>query len=342
MSKLDLPDIIDQHATTDQIHALLKLYKEEYKDDIRLTGSKSELIGNLLSAMDKRIISFDKIFQLVQDSEEYGNQYIYLFKSSSNPSVDYNNGESIKRSMINSSEYSKFPKVTLIPPSIQWADFRYPNRGVENSWLAKLYDVKEKEFKSDESYDSNTGRRIITYETKTSRVTYIIYWNGNDHLEYRISRTIFDSSKGLSNSLLTINSKISDGVDINRDFIKIDLSKTIQKFLTLTESNESIYVLLSAKLKDSEDGIATFKTYSDHRGDLLSESSRKNAIKAYLDNNGEGKGVVVRFLAEGSNGDLSRDLNVVLGRDDVNQIIIPAKINPKDYNYVRRKIKDFS
>ncbi|CAM1360702.1 hypothetical protein TPENAI_20046 [Tenacibaculum litopenaei] len=343
MTKKSLALLLNELCTTDQLHTLLKGYKEEHKKDIKLSGSKSDLIENTLSGMEKEIIPFEKVFKLIQDSEEYGSQYIYLYKVL-NPSLIsfYNAGEKIKEKILNGVDFSKFPKTTLIPSELEWVDFRVPNRGVNNSWLGKLYDKKEKEVKEKDFIDPSSGKRTVVYKTDITRVIYQVYWDGKETLEYKVSRTAYDSSMSLRESLMKIQRKVKSTVDSAKHFRKVNLTETINKFLLSYKEHKEIYCLLSTQLKDSHEGTATIRIFNEDIGDLFSDTSRKSAIEAYMNNSGNGTGIVVRFLKAGSKGELERDINVILGRDDINQIIIQPKISPKEYRYVRRKIKEFS
>lgn len=342
MSKKTLPLLLDELCTTNQIHALLKIYKQNNKDVIKLSGNKSDLIDNLLNALSLKIIPIEKVYILIQDSEEYGNQYIYLYKTQ-HPQFNniYNNGDSIKSNILGTNNNITFPKMTLIPAKIEWADFRNPNRGVENSWLIKVYDKKEKEIKEKDFIDQNTGKRTVVYGNETFRIIYLMNWDGKGLLEYRISRTVYDSTKSIKGSLLKVQRKIKQGIDANH-FLKVNLTKTVNKFLLSYTSHKEEYCLLSTQLKDTQEGTATIRIFDQDNGDLFSETSRKSAIEAYMNNQGSGTGIVVRFLAKGSKGELERDINVIIGRDDINQIIIQSQITPKEYKYVRRKIKEFS
>ncbi|TQO38970.1 hypothetical protein GQ41_3638 [Arenibacter algicola] len=341
--KTNLSKIIEDQVLSDDIHSLLKSYKEDNKEDIKLSGNKSDIIENLLNAVDKGIIPLIKVYELIRDSEEYGDQYIYVFDSINNTAKhSYSDGESISRKIIPRGEKSQFPKLLQIPSKLEWVDFRAPNRGVENSWLAKMYGKKTREVKIDENKSYAQGLRTVTYRTEESRLIYIVYWDGKRFLEFKISRTSFDSNKSLELSIKEIRQFIGKGVDLHNDFKYFDLTPTVNNILNNSSDNKKIYNLRSTNLIDAQNGTATLTTYGEDVPGLLADLSRKEAIDAYIAKGGSATGIVVTFLEEGSNGILSKDVNVILGRDSVNQIIIPANISPQEYNYVRRKIADFS
>ena len=337
--------ILDSQVLHDDIHELLKKFKDTNRDLIRLSGNKSDLIKNLIEAVENEIIDLQYVQALVKDSEEFGDQYIYLYKTINLEfNAHYNNGKKIADKLFPPHTVNKFPKLMQLPTKLDWVDFRFPNRGVENSWLIKLYDNKVREVKENDNFDLNSGIRTVTYKKEESRLVYIIDWDGKGELELKISRTTFDSVKSLKQSLGQIQ-KLIYGVDgvvnVPGNFTKIDLANSLNNFISNSEINKKIYTLISANLIDSQLGMASIRAYDDHgESDLLSENSRKGVIEAYINGNGKAVGVVIKFLAEGSNGALKNDVNIVIGRDDINQIIIPAKIKPQEYKYVRRKIAE--
>ncbi|MGQ7944151.1 hypothetical protein [Flavobacterium sp. WC2509] len=340
-------ELLNSQVLKEDIHELLKTYKDAHKDDITLSGNKLDNVNNLLDAVEKNIIPATDLQILIKDSEEFGDQYIYLYEPINKTiSQKYNDGNSIIDSIVSQSIKLGFPKLTIKPTKFEWADFRSPYRGVKNTWLLKMYDRKVREIKIDDKYDISKGQRVVTFERTESRLIYLIEWTESEQLEIKISRTSFDSAKSLNESIKLIRNKIyngGQGINPETEIKYVDLTDCVNNILKKSEDNEKIYKLISVTLIDSQFGRASIRAFDDQgQSDLLSEGSRKQAIEAYLNGNGKADGVVVRFLADGSNGELKSDINVIIGRDGINQIIIPAKIKPQEYKYVRRKIAEFS
>jgi len=340
-------DLLNSQVLKDDIHELLKKFKDLHKDDITLSGNKLDNINNLLDAVTKKIVPITDVQILIKDSEEFGDQYIFLYEPlNKNIVKSYNDGSSIIDSIVQPSIKSSFPKLTSKPTKFEWADFRFPYRGSKNSWLLKMYDRKVREVKIDEKYDISTSQRVVTYERTESRLIYLVEWNELEQLEIKISRTSFDSAKSLNESLKLIRNKIYNnghGIDSHSDIKYVDLTDCVNNILINSSSNEKIYKLLSVTFTDSQMGKASIRAFDDQGdSDLLAEGSRKQAVEAYLNGTGKADGVVIRFLASGSNGELKNDINIVIGRDGINQIIISAKIKSQEYKYVRRKIAEFS
>jgi hypothetical protein len=338
---------LDAMVLMDDLHELLKKHKDTNKEIIRLSGTKSDLIDNILEAVDQSIIDIFEVQALIKDSEEFGDQHIFIFSiNDDNFKSKYNDGESLAQQIIPNDKRSMFPRLIDQPQQLEWADFRTLNRGVLNSWLMKLYDVKFREIKENENIDITNHTRTVIYKREESKLIYIIEWNGVDEIEIKISRTSFDSLKSIKKSIGLIKNIVhssGNGVVLDLHFSKTNLTSCINKIITDSANNEDIYKLVSTVFVDSQGGMATIKSVDDQgHQDLLSEDSRKEAITAYLNGDAIGTGLVIRFLASGSKGILKNDINVIIGKDDENHLIIPAKIKSQEYKYVRRKIAEFS
>ncbi|TDN87314.1 hypothetical protein DET49_1123 [Salegentibacter sp. 24] len=325
------------------IHELLKKYKEDHKDKIKLSGNKPELVESLLGCVEEKIIDITEVQSLVKDSEEFGDQYIYIYRTISGiDEADYSDGEAIANKLISQNIRSKFPKIMDMPSSgVEWVDFRTPNRGQEDSWLVKLYDKKIRRVREDEWVEESTGFTHLVYKEKPFRLILMAQWDSK-FLELKLSRTSSDSTASVLDTRRKLEHLIAPAVFIQRDFTKKDLSQTIHKILVNWNSNRNIYKLLGVKLLDSHSGQATINTNGEDELDLLSNSSRKEAVDAYLNSNGKANSLAIQFLKEGSGDALSRDVNVIFGKNDINEIIITSKISPEEYNYVRKKIAEFS
>ncbi|UJH91670.1 hypothetical protein LZ575_03000 [Antarcticibacterium sp. 1MA-6-2] len=336
-------DILEsQLVLAGSVHHLLKKYKEDNKDLIRLSGNKPELVENLLHCVEEGVIDIKEIQALIKDSEEFGDQYIYIYKTLDGVNdSDYHDGKMIADAILPKNEREKFPKIMDMPTKTEWADFRSPNRGINNSWLVKLYDKKVRRERQNEWVDDSTGFFHIVYKEKPSRVILMAEWDGKQ-LEIKIGRTTSDSTTSVLDTRRKVEQLIAPGVFIQRDFTKKDLSDTIHNILINWDTNKNIYKLLSVKLVDSHSGQATISTNGEDELDLLSDKSRKEAIEAYLNSEGRPNSLAIQLLAEGSGDVLSSDVNVVLGKNDINEIIIPANISPQEYKYVRKKIAEFS
>ncbi len=337
-----IEEILTDQVINDSIHGLLKKYKDDHKEEIRLTGNKSDLIDNLISAVILNIIPLSEVHNLIIESEEYGNQYIYAFQLDDTTRKSYyDSGASVIPDLISSALHGTFPKLISHPKELQFVDFRIPNRGKANSWLLKLYDEKTREEKRNEEVNDVAETRTVTYAQIHSRLIYIIEYLGNGQLEIRISKTAYDSNLSRQQSLQQLRIKTSNGVHLQRDWKKIDYYEVIKNMILKYEDHEGVYKLLVAELKDSQNGKANISTFGEDDSSLLAEPSRRVSVEAYIENGGRAEALSVIFYKDGSDKLLSKNLLVILGRDDQNQIIISSSVTPSEYNYVKRKIAEF-
>ncbi len=342
MSSRDLQSLeilLDDLFTKEQLHNLLKVYWESNKKIIKLSGSKDDLIESCLNAIKNNIITFETIMQLIQDAEEYGNQYIYIYKAYDDANTKLNNGDLVKEKLFSDNEYNSFPKLVGNPSGIEWADFRYPNKGIENTWVAKMYDIIEKYYYQKDETDGNFLTKI--YKKRSERVAYIINWNGSKNtLEYKITRSVNFDKNGKINSRVNINTKMIDVYDVNKDFKVVDLKEAITKILK-DANNTKVFSVKRTTLIDKLDGVTTIRPHNMDKETVFSSPLNTNTIDNFINDGGQGSGVVMTFLKSGSNDELSSNINVYLGIDAVNEIVISSKISLKEYNYVRRNIAKY-
>ena len=340
-------DLLDQYVVRDVIHALLKQFKDDHKEAIKLSGGKPELIQNLLDAVDAGIINIFSVQALIKDAEEFGDQHVFSFTliNASRRSF-YNDGQRLKDIIVPLAYRNVFPRLFKMPTQLEWADFRSPNRGVNNSWMLKLYDVKYRYTKEGDDFDPLTNRRTIVYKRSPSRLIYIVEWDGNSILEIKVSRSLYDSNKSVSDAVGEISRLIyaqGAGILLHGDFSKTDFTDCVTSFVTRQPLNPGMYTIHSSTLMDPTGGVGYIRAADDNIGsDVLAEDSSAGAIQSYIDNNSKGVTTYLKFLSNGSHDTLSSDINVHVGRDDINHIILIASIKPQDYRYVRRKIEEFS
>ena len=209
------------------------------------------MIDNLISAVILNIIPLSEVHNLIIESEEYGNQYIYAFQLDDTTRKSYyDSGASVIPDLISSALHGTFPKLISHPKELQFVDFRIPNRGKANSWLLKLYDEKTREEKRNEEVNDVAETRTVTYAQIHSRLIYIIEYLGNGQLEIRISKTAYDSNLSRQQSLQQLRIKTSNGVHLQRDWKKIDYYEVIKNMILKYEDHEGVYKLLVAELKD--------------------------------------------------------------------------------------------
>src|ERR1051325_3096045 len=80
--------LVKNLATIEQIQGLLRTRKGE--ENVRITANTiDELVNsNLRTAVEKRAIEIEKVFDLIRDAEENGNQHIFYYKVNSTAIAD--------------------------------------------------------------------------------------------------------------------------------------------------------------------------------------------------------------------------------------------------------------
>lgn len=343
MNNKQLANVLDDICTVEQLRTFSREYKEANKDLIKLTENKSGLIENIIKGVEKSKIPKVKVLALISDSEEYGDQYIYLFKlRDKSIKANLQDGNHLFKRIIPVESRRNFPLIRRMPDNLEWADLRVPNRGVANSWLSKMYNRDERKVMLKNEFNEETETYTVEYKMVPSRLIYIIEWNGKDNLEVRISRNVNDRKNVVDNSLNLIRQSLEPSIYLDSHFVKTDLTSLASNLLAKAHENQNIYRVEKTKLQDSQDGTAEFRTFGDEDEDIFDEDTRAEAINSYIQNGGNCDSLVLRLLEEGSNEALKSDINVILCRDAVHQIIIPSKLSPSEFKYVRSKLSEFN
>jgi hypothetical protein len=332
-------NLINNHCSIPQIQSVLRKYKDINRKIIKIDGdNKESILGNLKQGYEESIIPIDDLYDLIRESEENGHQYIYYYKiKNSSHTKKYSNLKKITKDLFSSNGANKnFPNLLHLPQNFTWVDLRFTN-GDNNGWTGKLYDKEERWKQISQKYLSNN--LVKEYEKTIDRVVYVLKWLPSGLLELRISKTDSDSFKSRKSRLEAFWRKISPAIR-KTEFEKWDLSNVRINLLEKRDNNSNIYILSGTKLKDLQKGVARFDPYLED-DDLFSAKARELAIDAYLNNNGYCNSLIVSFKADNSNRALDKNLRIIIGVYQTNEVLINSKIGSKEIDYVRKRLYEF-
>jgi hypothetical protein len=339
MNQLDLYELLDGLVTQKQIHAILSTFKEKHPDQIRLSGTKPELIENLKSNVISGIIPYWTPFKLLQDGEENGDQHIYFYrpltKKTQELCQDFKQlgidlfGADWERKML-------FPKLTKKTDSYEVVDFRETEDG---GWVLKVYGFQTYDQKIKvEQYPDQTY--AVFWKKVEYRTVLVAHWSmerGKGLLEMRISR---DSRPGrLALHLSMLWSKFKTVVR-REDFQEWDFRDVCERLLREGENHTDTYFAGCARLTDSLQGGIEYVPYTEHEP-LHQARIRVDTIASILDDGGRCARLEVRWLASGSSGRLPQDLTCYIGGQRANELLIPANTSPEGVAYVASQLRHF-
>jgi len=261
----DIFELIGQLATAEQIKSLLREYKNEFPEDVYVSGSKTEIIRHLRVAVDRGRIPQNDVADLLQEAEENGDQHILYFKPKSNVvAKKCRDGEEIAKSLWGDEwrKMTKFPRYELVPKSFEWADFRIGLKKKPNDWIAKVYG-QEVAFRFIRQETLEDGTLAKYYKTTETRAVCLARWNGPDLLEMRVERC--ESKAQLLVRLNSLWTRLKPAI-VQDDFIPWDFKAARKKLLEERSANKEIYHTGSIALTDSASGKAIFHPYTEEEG----------------------------------------------------------------------------
>ena len=139
-------ELVRKHCKHDRIEDFLREAKK-LNPDIKSSGSSDEIVfQHLREAIQSSAELADAAVDMLVDSEESGQQHIFLFKPKSDDvRAATSDAEAVASRLFGANWRTEFgfPLVLARPRAERWADFRIGSTGTMGSgWTAKLYSGK--------------------------------------------------------------------------------------------------------------------------------------------------------------------------------------------------------
>ena len=340
--------LVEDLATTEQIQDLLRTRRES----VRITGENKEQIvhRNLREALENRAIDIERVFDLIRDAEENGNEHIFFYKVKSRAIADALAFEKIAPRMFGPNWEKRleddFPQIKLKPEGFKISDFRRLGKK-PNDWILKIYGQTtiEKSTTEEEPEGTTALWRKFTYESL--RIVLSARWNSPDLLQIRVQR---DTSRrrveGWHNVVWeTLNPHI-----VRRQFDSWALSKTMANVVKKQAANKHLYKFRGARVADGAGSYAIFETETE-TGNLFATSEMTLSVES-LAKKHDPEGLVVTWFPQ-KNDFPAKDMRTFLGIQQSesmrkfvgelsNEIIVPAHCRAEDVDYVVAQLRSFS
>ncbi|MHC2068340.1 hypothetical protein ACYFX5_12820 [Bremerella sp. T1] len=350
MSKLfsGLYEIVEHQCKYDHIQALLREYKEHSKkhfSEIRYSGTKPEIVKNLRRVVSAGLIPKQRVYDLIQSSEENGHQHIFYFRPSDQLLETIRKGDEIAQALFEDQWGEDFfPRFDRFEDSLSWSDFRIGLPGKPKDWVAKVYGhqkvnrVTKREIK-DETATSFT--EVVNYVRKDFSYILMARWNDPDLLEVRIDQEGLLKSGMLETRLGDILSLL--GKAIPADQIEpAALTNVVHNLLEKRTENKSQYIIGTARLHDASRGIIDF--YPDHDDEEIdTDPGRAEALNNLLAAKARARKMGIKWKQiEGSEHILPGDLPTVITGEHLNQLVISSKTTAAAIDYVTNQLRQNS
>ena len=334
----ELFELVDHFCTIDQIKAVLR--QAQGNTDVRLSApTKQEMIQkNLRSALDSYALPIERVYDLVRDAEENGNQHILYYqvakKLSPNLSFDAAAG---KLWGADWQAKMQFPRFNLVPDKFLYADYRPWNPEKKPSdWVLKLYGQFQFE-RPTGVVQKETERKILReFEIEDKRVVLVVRWNAPNLLEIRVPTDT--SKKRVAGYAATAWSMI--GRVIAEDLVvPWDLSSARGRMLEEGKKNASIYRARDTRVRNEH---TTYTIESNElNGTLFDSVDDAETLRRTLDKKGECLNLSI-FWLEQKDGVPSREIRTIIGESRPNELVVPGQCAPRDVEYVTEQLRHFS
>ena len=338
--------LVKDLATTEQIQNLLRTRR----DSVRITGENKDQIvdRNLREAIESRAIEIEKVFDLIRDAEENGNQHIFYYKANSRaigaalafeeiaPRIFGRNWERTLE--------DDFPKIRLRSNEFQVSDFRRLDKPAD--WILKIYGETVNWSVTEERSEAGGVWRF--FEPTSLRIVLSARWNSPDLLEIRVQRST--SRKRVEGWHNRVWETLKPHV-IRSQFTPWELSKAMKNILDKQNSNKTIYHCSDAEVTDRHGNHATFQAELE-TGDLFASAEVRDSLKGFVKANSDFDDVVVTWLRQADDRP-AKDTRTNLGvRQSLqmqtwigtvsNEIILQAHCGAKDLDYVTGQLRTFN
>ena len=339
----DLDEVLrlaEKLCTGDQVRDLLRTKKGN--ESVRITADdKEDLIRkNLRNALEANAIEIQKVYDLIRDAEENGNQHIFYYRATQKL-ADVLVFEHLAKQLWGSSwqrAVAEFPSIRLKPDDYKISDFRLVSTLKPKDWILKIYGEKtimRATGKENTEPDGSVWREFVP---ENLRIVLSARWNSPDLLEIRVQRN--ESRRRIEEWHNQIWKMLSPAMTKDQ-FKAWELNPSMKNIALDAEENTEIYDFRDVGIEDEANLIkGTFQAISDDGNLFKSELTRK-AVKDFLKAGGELNTLAVRWLAR-PNSEPLNELRTLLAARDLHEMIVGGHCIAKDLDYVTGQLRAFS
>jgi hypothetical protein len=333
--------LVEQLCTADQVRGLLRTKKGD--DNVRISAEdKEELVRkNLRNAVESKVIEIDKVYGLIQDSEENGNQHIFYYRASQKL-AEALTFDHVARQIWGASwnkVVAEFPSIRLKPDDYKISDFRLFSARKPKDWILKIYGQKTIMHPSGETDSDPDGSVWKKFVPENLRIVLSARWNSPDLLEIRVQRN--ESRKRIEEWYKQVWSMLSPA--LAKEQCKAwELKAALRNVALEAEQNADIYDFRDVGMVDEANEIlGSFEAFSDE-GNLFKSQLTREAVKRFLEHGGDLNSLAVRWFSRPTS-EPREELRTLLGtKKNLHEMVIAGHCTAGDLDYVTSQLRAFS
>jgi len=332
--------LVEQLCTAEQVRDLLRTRKGE--ENVRISAEdKEDLVRrNLRTAVETKAIDIEKVFGLIRDAEENGNQHIFYYRAS-HKLADALTFERVAKQLWGTSwnkTVADFPSIRLKTDGYKISDFRPFSNRKPKDWVLKVYGQKTVMRPSGKSNAEPDGSEWRQFVPENLRIVLSARWNAPDLLEIRVQRN--ESRKRIEEWHNQVWSMLSSAMT-KEQFKEWELNASMRNIALQSEENIEIYDFRDVGVIDDVNEIlGSFEAFSDE-GNLFKSQLTRDAVNGFLKSGGDLNSLAVRWVARPTSEPLE-EMRTLLGVKKLHEVLIAGHCKAGDLDYVTNQLRAFS
>lgn len=332
----ELAKLVYDWCAGEQIAQLLRDAKDT-SEEVRVSAPKKDVLieKNLRTAVEAGAIPLDKVYNLIREAEENGNQHIFYYRRTGQPGTL--DEVATRLWGANWQEKMDLPRADLVEDDFIFADLHPWNASLKPlDFVLKIYGHEFIDKYTNVIKPLGDNRYSHEFVKEEKRIVIVVRWNNPGVLEVRIPLT--ESKKRRMEYLQKTLLLIAPAFPPN-EYAPWKLAKARAKMIAEQKTQEKVYHPSHTRVEDEAHNIGTFECH-DPQGHLFAEKRMVESVKSLIDG-GECLNLRVHWHM-GNNPYPSRELSTLIGHGESNEIVVGGYCKSGDVDYVTDQLRYFS
>lgn len=325
-------NLLEDTSSLPEVSLILKA------NDLPTSGTWQQVRERVVKAVKDKKLAASALIGLLRDSEEYGNQHVFLYDTKQNNAAALVNDNTLtaKLTSLGRTDLLTEPDFLSVAGARGLADVRIEKTSAGRALVLKAVEARVM-YKLEDEHEENGGRyRVKRYRRVEVRAVDVLRVHNDGLTELRIHA--HDSSTDYSAQVT--NAWNFFGHFVSRfQFNDVSITTAQQKLWKNRAALKNILRYSDSRLRDSQGAVLTAATGAQ-QDSLFDNERAANSIDAFWDDETVCDKSNMWWLKTSDEpfSIPSRPIHMVI-QGAVNEFVIPGACNKKDYEYVLAQIK---
>lgn len=302
------------------------------------SGTWKQVRDRIQDALKSNELPISALIGLLRDSEEYGNQHVFLYETKKNNAGALVNDDTLSAKLhaLDRADLLTEPDFLSVAGSRALADARIEKTATGRALVLKAVEARVM-YKLEDDYEENGGRyRVKRYRRVEVRAVDALRIHNDGFTELRVHA--HDSSTDYSAQVTSAWNFFGHFVS-RFQFTDLSITSAQQKLWKNRAALKNILRYSDSRLRDSMGAVLTAATGAQ-QDSLFDNERAANSIDAFWDDETVCDKSNMWWLktSEEPFSIPTRPIHMVI-QGAVNEFVIPGACNKKDYEYVLAQIK---